>query len=162
MNNSAQHGYSVHGELGSAMIVLCTLIIACASVSAQTLDDPGTKTEQRETQAVAMAVLQEFDARDDEATWARTGTHLRGLIKQADWPKAISAYRGGMDELVARELTSYGFGDSLKGAPPARYAILMYHSDFGAHKVNEKVVLVHEDDQWKLAGYFVRRPGAKP
>ena len=161
MNDSAQHGVSNRRGFWAAMFMMGACMLACVQANDQNLTGVGSKTEQRESQAVALAALKEFDARDYEATWARAGTYLRSLVSQDDWPKTIAAYRGGMDKLITREFTSYGFGDELKGAPPARYVILMYHSDFGAQKVNEKIVLVHEDDQWKLAGYFVRRPSGQ-
>ncbi|MGB8378714.1 MAG: DUF4019 domain-containing protein, partial [Rhodanobacteraceae bacterium] len=127
----------------------------------QKLDDPGSAIERRETQAVALAVLSEFDAMDYEAVWARTSTYLRSLISHSDWPKAISAYRSGMEKLRERTFDSFGFSDTLDGAPPARYALLTYRSNFGEQKGREKIVLVLEDGEWKLAGYFVRRPAGK-
>ncbi|MEZ5464145.1 MAG: DUF4019 domain-containing protein [Lysobacteraceae bacterium] len=144
----------------TSRILLVILLMLCLAggASAQTLTDPGTEAEQAATTRVAERVLQQFDNAQWDASWHGVGDHLRTLVSRDDWPKVVSGLRGGLGDIQSRKPDTIGFSDDLPDVPPGRYGVLMFRSAFSNKAVREKVVLVWEDDVWKLAGYFVRHP----
>lgn len=56
----------------------------------------------------------------------------------------------------SRHVVGYAFTDGLEGAPPGRYGIVFYSSDFASFAgTEEQVVFKDNSGQWQLAGYWV-------
>lgn len=52
----------------------------------------------------------------------------------------------------------YTFPESVEGAPPGKYGIVFYATDFSkVSAVEEQVVLVQQGQEWRLAGYWAEK-----
>ncbi|MDR2981974.1 MAG: DUF4019 domain-containing protein [Puniceicoccales bacterium] len=82
----------------------------------------------------------------------------KGLVKETDWSKALSAVRPPLGKVVSRKFQSSKAYDTRPGLPTGNYCILTFTSEFtNKKKATETVTYARESDgTWKAAGYFIQ------
>jgi hypothetical protein len=73
------------------------------------------------------------------------------------WDAAISGMKSLLGNKLTRETTRVACTEKLDNAPPGRYFIFELDSKVDRTTVTERVVLVSENAEWKVAGYFRRK-----
>jgi len=64
--------------------------------------------------------------------------------------------RAPLGRPIARELTSAAYAEALVDAPPGKYFMVEFESQFADARCGERVVAMYEHGAWRVAGYFVR------
>ena len=115
---------------------------------------------------VATGVAEEFlralDAGNAGDTWSELASPLRAAVPEASWPAQIARMRAPLGQPVGHRLVSATFSEALADAPPGKYFVVEFESQFGDASAGERVVPMFENGAWRVAGYFVRntRPHA--
>lgn len=96
--------------------------------------------------------LHELEA--DRDTWDLLSDSVRDSTMKITWSAALKGQDALFGELVERESAQATFTDNLPDAPPGRYFLCDFDSAYTKSRARERVVLVLEDETWKVAGYF--------
>lgn len=119
----------------------------------------GPRGEPEDVDAVteiAGAFLRALDAGEAASTWRELAPNLRESFSEETWPAQIERMRAPLGQPVRRELVSAAYTDSLADAPPGRYFVVEFESQFSRAACGERVVAAFERGAWRVAGYFVR------
>ena len=111
---------------------------------------------------VAEEFLRALDAGNAGATWSELAAPLRAAVPEASWPAQIARMRAPLGPPVAHRLVSATFSEALADAPPGKYFVVEFESQFSSANAGERVVPMFESGAWRVAGYFIRntRPRA--
>ncbi len=111
---------------------------------------------------VAEEFLRALDAGNAGDTWSELASPLRAAVPEASWPAQIARMRAPLGQPVAHRLVSATFSEALADAPPGRYFVVEFESQFSSANAGERVVPMFENGAWHVSGYFVRntRPRA--
>jgi hypothetical protein len=93
---------------------------------------------------------------DPRSTWRELAEPLRASVPEALWPAEIARMRAPLGRPVARGLASAVFTEEIVDAPPGRYFMVEFDSQFTEAACGERVVATFERGAWRVAGYFVR------
>lgn len=114
------------------------------------------QAEQEATRA-AEAWLSHLDRGDLAASWNTAARLFRDAVTEEEWAGALKKAQGPLGRVVHRSIRSCRYATELPGAPDGEYVMLEYDSSF-EHKKNgtETVVMMQDDGEWRLSGYFIR------
>ena len=104
---------------------------------------------------LATEFLSELDA-DPASTWRALAAPLRASVPEPQWPAQIAQMRAPLGRPIARELASAAFTEQLADAPPGKYFMVEFDSQFTDAACGERVVAMYEHGTWRVAGYFIR------
>jgi hypothetical protein len=105
--------------------------------------------------SVAEKFLRALDAGDSRETWRELASPLRSAVPEAEWPAQIARIRAPLGRPVAHQLVSATFTEALADAPPGRYFVVEFESQFADASAGERVVPMFENGAWRVSGYFV-------
>ena len=105
---------------------------------------------------VASEFLRKLDAGDAAGAWPELAAPLRESVPESAWPAQIASMRAPLGRPVARELASAAYSEQLVDAPPGRYFLVEFDSQFSGARCGERVVAMFDQGAWRVAGYFVR------
>jgi hypothetical protein len=117
----------------------------------------GSRGDAQDVDAVtrlATEFLSALDA-DPSATWRELAEPLRASVPEAQWPAEIARMRAPLGRPIARGVASAAFTESLVNAPPGRYFMVEFDSQFTEAACGERVVAMFDHGAWRVAGYFV-------
>jgi hypothetical protein len=98
-----------------------------------------------------------IDAQRWDDSWQATGVLFRSQVTKSDWASKIQSVRPPLGAVIARTLQSTEPTATLPGAPDGQYAVLRFATRFvNKQSATETVILTHENDGWKVIGYFIR------
>lgn len=118
---------------------------------------PGTPTQQAEAFEAAKAVVKALDRGAFDRVWEQSSMTLKDSTFEVVFTKLMSATRGKLGQPAPRGAARIGFLKKIDAnLPEGDYSIVEVDTNFGGNIVTEKVVLIRESGQWKLAGYFMR------
>lgn len=108
--------------------------------------------------AASSAWLEKLDASDIGSTWDSAASMFKSAITRDAWSKAAQAARsplGNVESRTEKSATSLG---SIPGAPDGQYFVLQYDTEFEhkAASVETITVALDSDNEWRVAGYFVK------
>ena len=112
--------------------------------------------------SVAEKFLRALDAGDASETWRELASPLRAAVPETEWPAQIARIRAPLGRPVAHQLVSATFTEALAGAPPGKYFVVEFESQFGDASAGERVVPMFENGAWRVSGYFVRNTKLHP
>ena len=138
------------------MFRLMRLAPLCAALVLGTISC-GPRGDERDVE-IATAVAQEFLTTIDDdaaAAWIDLASPLRDRVSEADWTAQIATMRAPLGKPAARELQRAAYVDGLVDAPPGRYFVVEFASQFSRARCGERVVTMFENGAWRVAGYFV-------
>lgn len=117
------------------------------------VSDPGSEQQQRLVVDTAVQFLMLLDDGRTDMTWATAGSALKATTTESNWVKGIGTLRMGLGELKQRDRAQITFTKQLPDAPPGHYAAVQTQSAFSNLTVTEAVLLVEENEQWRVVGY---------
>jgi hypothetical protein len=130
-----------------ALALLAALALGCGP--------RGSKDDVAAVTQLASEFLRELDA-DPARAWRALAGPLRASVPEAQWPAQIAKMRAPLGKPLARELASAVFTEELVNAPPGKYFMVEFDSQFSDAACGERVVAMYERGAWRVAGYFVR------
>jgi hypothetical protein len=108
-------------------------------------------------QADARAWLALVDSGKYADSWTEAASAFRAQVDQNTWVTQIKSARDQFGTLESRKDFNVNLTKSLPGAPDGDYAITRFQTDFAKKKqALETVVMVLENDKWRVAGYFIK------
>jgi hypothetical protein len=141
-------------------LVLSFLVLAVAAgCRVKVGESPAIETSAftAEEEAAALqsvrSFMKELDAEQGD-TWSHLSQGLKGSLMKPVWSATLTGLNTAFGKKLERGGAKFAFTEKLPDAPPGRYFICDISSKFERGDVTERVVLVHEDGQWKIAGYF--------
>jgi uncharacterized protein DUF4019 len=116
------------------------------------------ETPENAAKAAADAWLALFDKGQYAESWEQAAKQFKGAVTQEKWKEAATAVRTSLGKVVSRKLKSRQLTDSLPGAPPGRYVIIEYDTEFEKKPAAVEVVtpMAQPDGAWRVSGYFIR------
>ncbi|GAA5129040.1 protein kinase [Luteolibacter yonseiensis] len=102
--------------------------------------------------------LEAIDAGKYDEAWARVSTLTSMLDSQSAWIEKMKAVRQPLGDVVGRKLHSTMETGEIKGFPPGRYHVFLFHSDFTGKSVAEEIVtlIYQEDGHWRVFSYSIQ------
>jgi hypothetical protein len=127
-----------------------TLFLAIAgTVVADPVQDPVV--------TAAKAWLKMVDDKDYAASWADAAKLFKDRVTQEKWVAEITIPRSQLGGLKSRKFESFQQMTSLPDAPDGDYAVVIFATVFeNKPDSKEQIALVHEGDQWKVGGYYIK------
>lgn len=118
--------------------------------------EPGTKDQQREAFEAARSIVKAMDRGEFGAVWEASSRQLKDTAGKTVFTTLMSSTRKKLGTPSPRGAPRGGFTSRIDpGGPVGEYAVLWVDTDFSGKTVTEKVVMVKESGQWRLAGYFM-------
>jgi hypothetical protein len=132
---------------------LALVLVAAAAPSFATSAPP---TEP--AKAAAAAWLSLVDAADARSSWEQASVNFKSAVTSAQWSQALSAVRGPLGPLRAREQKTAQFTTTLPGAPDGQYVLLQFQSAFQskASATETVTIALDPDGTWRVVGYFIK------
>ncbi len=108
-------------------------------------------------QSAALAWLDLVDAGRYQESWREAAQLFRDQMPAENWSRLVAGVREPIGTLKSRRLQSSREAGALPGAPDGDYMILQFLSSFAnkAH-AQERVTLMREGAEWRVAGYYIR------
>ena len=140
-------------------------IVATIALAALLAGTPAWADEEAERSAAVVAAkneatrwLEELDAGHSAESFGGVAAVMKAGRNEQDWVRDVMTPRGALGKPVTREMKSAEFSTSVRGAPQGKYVTVVYLTKF-AHStlVNEIVLMMIEDDRWRVAAYSVDR-----
>ena len=93
-----------------------------------------------------------------EASWTDAAPYFKAAVSQADWVKAMRAFRAPLGGLISRKIKSSYYTTALPGAPDGNYVVIQFDTVFErkAHTIETVTAMLDDDDRWNAAGYFIK------
>ena len=102
-------------------------------------------------------VLRLLDSDEAGAVWDDASQTLQQSAPRAAFVARLKSMRDAVGELQERTAKGIGFVTNMPDAPPGYYAGAFFESRFARATVEEKVVFVRQDGQWRVSGYFMTK-----
>ncbi|WP_158664927.1 DUF4019 domain-containing protein [Pseudomonas sp. SWI44] len=129
----------------SVTLIICLSLLSACDVSINT------------NASRALEFLMLLDEGRADLTWLPAGSALKASTSESNWVKGISGLRTGVGEFKHRNHAQISFTREMPDAPPGLYAAVQIQSSFSNLEVVEVVLLVEEDDQWRVVGYNISK-----
>lgn len=108
-------------------------------------------------QLAALAWLELVDSGRYRESWEAAAELFRGQMPAEDWSRLVAGVRDPIGTMKSRRLQSSSAAASLPGAPDGDYMMLQFVSSFtNKERAQERVTLMREGDEWRVAGYYIR------
>lgn len=120
-------------------------------VEDQEAQNPADQTEQAREAADAWLAL--FDADDIEATYEMAAETFKTQVEMQDWEAQAAQVKQAVGELDGRTYMETTYADELPQAPEGDYMIVQYDTQYANLNVTEFVILVLDEDTWRMVGF---------
>jgi hypothetical protein len=149
--------------------VLTLAALACAPVAEVPRATPGTEPSpatartaeatgpEAAAQVAAESWLVYVDGGHYQMSWQGAAEGLRQQVTEEQWEQAARQVRQQVGDPRERILQEVRHTSDLPQAPPGEYVVLIYRTEFErATGIEQLVMVLEEDGQWRPVGYFVR------
>lgn len=146
----------------SAFIALISVSLLCPAISQATpvpmKPAPHGSAAVSAPQKAALSWLALIDTAKYAESWDAASATFRAAVAKDQWVKQVQAAREPLGKKQSRTLKSGQRTNSLPGAPPGDYSLLIYSTTFEKQgAMQETVVLNHDKDgKWRVSGYFIK------
>lgn len=154
-------GMQTRAGLGCLLVSLVGLIGAPAIQAQEQVMSDSAKTAAIDaaTQA-AEAWLEIMDAAEYGKSWDVAASFFKTAVTKAQWEAAVVQARGPFEPMGGRQFLGAQYVTKLPGAPKGEYVVMQYEirASDNTKLVETVTQMIDTDGEWRLAGYFVRRP----
>jgi hypothetical protein len=134
-----------------------TLVLVLVSSAARAADEPPKPPDSQPAVGAMTTWLHVIDEGRYGESWDDASKLFQGAVTRERWVSAMSGGRKPLGDLVKRVLKSATFRKSLPGAPDGEYFVIQFSASYsGKADAVETVTAVHEGNDWKAAGYFIK------
>lgn len=110
-----------------------------------------------EAKSAVMAWLASVDEGQYKESWDSGAELFKQQVTTATWVEALTITRKPLGGVVERTLISQQTATELPNVPAGQYVVLQFKTRFEERdEAAEMVTVVHEGDDWKIVGYFIR------
>ncbi|MEF8817800.1 MAG: DUF4019 domain-containing protein [Salinibacter sp.] len=124
---------------------------------------PVSAQSNEEAVEAAKAASQEWlallDADEYEATWEEGATFFKSKVSAEQWAAQIRQAHSSLGSFQSRSLVTARYTRSIPNAPEGEYVIAQYRATYGTQETVETVSLKKDQEEWRVAGYFVKPAG---
>ena len=114
----------------------------------------GEPSEHRAAEAAALAVLRDMDDDRFDKVWSEASPKMHDSTNGRVFKSVVGGLRKSAGTPGVRKLARSGFTEKMPDAPPGRYAVVIYETEFDGNSYEERAVLVRDNRRrWRLAGY---------
>jgi hypothetical protein len=132
----------------SALLIVSIFNYACVGKI------PNGYVESARTSSLSWLTLQ------DEYKYAEgydeTSKYFRDNVKKGKWISALNNLRRPLGEFKRRKQIHMVYETKIANSPEAEYIIIRYETLFKERTVIETVVLMKENNNWKVSGYYLK------
>jgi hypothetical protein len=90
-------------------------------------------------------------------SWEETAPVFKSRVSREQWRENLSGVRPSFGAVISRKVEAARFSTSLPGVPDGEYVTIRYASSFEKKaEAVETVTLVRSEDEWQVAGYFIK------
>ena len=122
---------------------------------------PQQNAPQVTPEALAVASTEQWlkviDADNYDKGWMFASEYLKNAVPKDSFKQSLQGVRSPLGSMKKRVLAASQYTTSLPGSPDGEYVVMKYKTEF-ANKANavETLISKKENDQWKVAGYFIK------
>lgn len=123
---------------------------------------PAVAQKEAAAEEAARAWLTLIDERAYAASWEEAGELMQTALTKDGWRSAVQNARNQLNALLPgldftkRKLIAAQYTENVPNAPKGAYVITQYSITHGGAEVIETVSLHHENEAWKVVGYFIK------
>jgi Protein of unknown function (DUF4019) len=127
-------------------------------MSALKADDAVQQDIESQVKLVAQQWLSLIDAQKYSQSWSESASLFRSIVPQVDWIRQVESVRDPLGKLKYRQLMSLTYKNQIPGGPDGQYVVIQYMSEFenNSHAVETITPMFDIDNQWRVAGYFIK------
>jgi len=136
-------------------LVSCSIEIgpgAAADIEPK-IPDPG---DAENAGAVAEQFLALLDNGSYAESWSLHAKVIEGDLNQDKWTALTSGLRGVAGTLEVRSLQSSVYTEALPEVGAGQFFLRDYLTRFSNVQAGERVVLAKQEEEWRIAGYFMQ------
>lgn len=115
-----------------------------------------TSEEQEQAAQSVRKFLAEIDKENGES-WEQVSQMLKSSTSQTAWALIVGGMNTACGKKLSRGEAQGVCTDELPNSPKGRYIVFDIPTKFERADLTERVVLVLENGQWKVAGYFRKK-----
>lgn len=140
-------------SIGCAILILSCSHLAIAEEAVRV-----AAFKDQTSVAGAQTWLAMVDKKEYEQSWEIASTYFKSLVTKEQWVSQIAAVRNPLGDLISRNLKMNLYQKTMPGAPDGEYYVLTFNTVFKnkISAVEIVTVIKDKDDQWRLAGYFIK------
>ncbi|MGH7780621.1 MAG: DUF4019 domain-containing protein [Candidatus Binataceae bacterium] len=134
------------------VIAACLVVALAAGVRAD------EKADEAAAQTVALGWLHEIDAGQYAQAWRQAAAPVKAAATADQFASAMDAVRKPLGAVTSRKFESATYATSLPSAPPGKYVVVVYATDFAGRRAAKEIVtpMLEKDGQWRVSGYYIR------
>lgn len=138
-------------SLTSIAAIIMVVICAAAAHADEGADVDGA-------QAAARAWLAQIDAGHYGQAWNSTSAFFQHAMPAAQFEHSLDIVRKPLGAVTSRKLKSATYTTSLPGAPPGKYVVIQYRTDFAGKRDGVETItpMLDKDGRWRVSGYYIR------
>ena len=120
------------------------------------------KTPSQQISEKSLFAAAEFlflvDTEEYAKSWDVSSETLKKMLTQKAWNEQITQLRTFLGPVVERIQHDISYTDSAGDVPPGEYVIMTFVSKFELreHVTETITLLLGDDDQWQVVGYFMK------
>ena len=141
-----------------AALLLLASVDACdfSALSTKPLEVlPANPDEERSASRAVSEFLEALDAGGPASAWPLVGESFRQGTAQTLWETGISGMRAAVGTPIHRTALGSAYTEAMPDAPPGRYFIFEFETEFSNATVTERVVPIFERNKWRVVGYHL-------
>ncbi|NVK31507.1 MAG: DUF4019 domain-containing protein [Gammaproteobacteria bacterium] len=122
------------------------------------MDDSDFQTHEQthEAEQATLAWLARLDAGDYSSAYGNASALIHAAVSERDFTRQFAAARQ-LGEIDSRTLISAQIFQQLPDAPEGEYVVMQFRAKCpDGSELIETVTPAYENDQWAVAGYFVK------
>ena len=114
------------------------------------------REREKEARTAALEWLGLIDAGDYARAYAEEPARLRAATTEGQFMRSMEGRRAPFGRVLSRKFIGAAFTSKLTGSPDGRYESILFRTSF-AHKklAAERVIMTHEDGEWRVVDYRV-------
>lgn len=157
----ARKGTDVRNRVWQSLLVLGIVAIVAALVP---LRAGATPAEEQAAEKAAVFWLNLADRDFVDKTYEESSSIFKEKVKLPEWRQAMAQTRAQVGKKTQRTLVTKKLVANPPGAPPGRYFMLSFKTQFARTGETSETLtmLCDKDTRWRMAGYFVKPSGAAP
>jgi serine/threonine protein kinase len=98
---------------------------------------------------------EKIDQEKDEHAYHLASNQLKNSVTLEQWRETIKKSRNGLRDGISRNFFDLTEQKEMDGAPRGEYRVIRFNTYFYNKKTLEKVTLIKEDGEWRVAGYTI-------
>ena len=136
---------------------VCAILLwsACLAIAGEVKQNSSATIQ--DPLALAQTWLATVDQGKYDQSWAMASTYFKSMITKDQWSQTMLG-RKSLGDLVSRNLKEKQQFTSLPGAPDGEYYVLTFNTVMKnkSSAVETLTLMLDQDGQWRMAGYFIR------